>query len=57
MRLPVSLQPGAEQFDGLASMTSAEARLFSGLRIVEVINAALAAIETESLLHSFYEAA
>src|SRR5439155_6035379 len=46
----VSLQPGAEQFDGLASLTCAEAGLFSGLRIVEVINAALTPIETESLL-------
>ncbi len=57
MGLPVRLDPGAEQFDRLASFTSAEAGLFSGFRIVEVVDAPVAAIEAESLLHSFYEAA
>ena len=57
MRLPVRLHSGAEQFDGLTSMTCAEARLFSRFRIVDVVDASLAAIKAESLLHSFYEAA
>ena len=57
MGLPVRLDPGAEQFDRLASFTSAEAGLFSGFRIVEVVDAPVAAIEAELLLHSFYEAA
>ena len=57
MRLPVRLGFGGEQRGGFSVVTGLQAYLFDGVPVMEVINSAMVAVETESLLHNFYEAA
>ena len=56
MRLPVRLGFGGEQHNGFGAITGLQAFLFAGVPVMDVINSAIAAVETESLLHNFYEA-
>jgi hypothetical protein len=57
MRLPVRLGFGGEQRGGFRALAGVQAFLLAGFIVMDVINPAIAAVETESLLHIFYEAA
>jgi len=57
MRLPVRLGFGGEQRRGFRALAGVQAFLLAGFIVMDVINPAIAAVETESLLHIFYEAA
>jgi hypothetical protein len=48
------LRSRAEQGNGLSSLARAKARLFARLRIVNVEDAAIAAIESKPLLHRIF---
>jgi hypothetical protein len=54
MSLRVRLSSRAEQGNGLSSLARAKARLFARLRIVNVKDAAIAAIEPKPLLHRIF---
>src|ERR1022692_3829307 len=53
MRLPMGLSLGGEQCGGFRTVTGLQAFLFAGFIVMDVINPAIAAVETESLLHIF----
>jgi len=53
VRLPVRLRFGGEQCGGFHTVTGLQAFLLAGLIVMDVINPAIAAVETESLLHIF----
>ena len=53
MRLPVRLGFGGEQRGGFSALAGVQAFLFAGFIVMDVINPAIAAVETESLLHIF----
>jgi hypothetical protein len=57
MRLPVRLGFGGEQRGGFSAVAGAQAFLFARVPVMDVENPAVSAVETESLLHMFYEAA
>jgi hypothetical protein len=57
MRLPVRLGFGGEQRGRFHAVAGLQTFLFAGFIVMDVINAAIAAVETESLLHIIYEAA
>jgi hypothetical protein len=55
--LQVGLGLGGEQRGGFSALASVQAFLFAGFIVMDVINPAIAAVKTESLLHIFYKAA
>ena len=51
MRLTMRLEPGTEKLGRFAPVAGSKACLFAGLRVVNVIDASIATIKTESMLH------